>query len=160
MDFIEACFSIQYQLLPPTTAQSVQKTELETAFRTGALLYMKELMQEFTFSAIGSSFLVARLRMPLESIMTSGSSATMDDVSIAEDKLRLWMLVVGGVTSRQLVYHRRWFVAQLSDIVGGDVAAAMEWNAIEAVLGEVVWVRVMLRDCGKKLWEEVQGYKR
>lgn len=66
-EWIEACYSIQYQLLPSASANSGEwvsnrgdELEMSTtrnieeeAFRLGGILFMKEILQEFTFSAMG-----------------------------------------------------------------------------------------------------------
>lgn len=157
IEFIEACYSIQHQLLPQAVHVDdlyvdEDPTELGEAFRVAALIYMKLLTQESTFSATGSRILVSKLQNILNTIIASPHVET--ETSSLEWKLQFWLLVMGGMASLKQSVERTWFVAQLV-----STAWAMKWAEVEVALEEILWVSKVLGAGGKALWEEVEVAK-
>ena len=112
-EFIEACYSIQYQLLSNTFVEKdvgdglpIGNDELGEAFRLGAIIYMKEILRELTCSATDSSIIVSKLKTSLNLVNTSQAAPS----SLS---LLLWLLVMGGLASVKNTMNRILFVAHL-----------------------------------------------
>ena len=113
-ELIEACYSIQDQLPSSGSIKDVSdgglisgNDELGEAFRLGAIIYMKETLQGFMFSATGSSILVSKLKVSLSFVLNSEMTPTLSS-------LLLWLLVLGGVASAKNSIDRTFFVAHLA----------------------------------------------
>lgn len=175
-EWIEACYSIQYQLLPSASANSGEwvsnrgdELEMSTtrnieeeAFRLGGILFMKEILQEFTFSAMGSRIVVTKLKIALDVIFANQASITSGRAP-AESKLEsdlelesllLWLLMVGGMASVKRSLDRSWFVAHLvrvSGVMGLGLGLGREgWQGWEGVSQEG-W-----EDVSQEEWEDVK----
>lgn len=153
-DFIEACYSIQYELLSSGPAEDVtdgdfayDNDELGNAFRLGAIIYMKEILREFTFSATGSRILVSKLRTSLSIALLSEASST----SLA---LLLWVLFMGGVASIKNGLDKKLFVTHLVRLcIDLEID---EWKDVKERLESILWIGKVLDKAGKALWEEIQ----
>ena len=153
-ELIDAWFSIQYQLLSSAPFEDISdgsivndNHELGDAFRLGAMIYMKEILQEFTFSATGSRILVSKFR-------TSLSLALMSDVIPISSSLLLWLLFMGGVASIKNGLDRTLFITHLMRLrydLGID-----EWEEVKERLQNVLWIGEVLDKTSKTLWEETQ----
>lgn len=153
-ELIEAWFSIQYQLLSGEQLEDVSdgglihdNDALREAFRLGAIIYLKEILQEFTFSAIGSGILVSKLRTSLEPVLAS-------EVRPTSSSLLLWLLLMGGVASTNNSIDRTFFVAHLVTLRRRPWLD--EWEDVKVRLEDVLWIGKVLDGAGKSLWEEVQ----
>lgn len=154
-EFIEAWYSIQYQLLNGEQFEDIsdggfihEKNALREAFRLGAIIYTKEILQEFTFSAIGSGILVSKLKNSLEPVLAS-------EVTPTSSSLLLWLLLMGGVasTTDNSIDHT-FFVAHLVTLRREPWLD--EWEDVKERLEDVLWIGKMLDGAGKSLWEEVR----
>lgn len=125
-----------------------EKNALRGAFRLGAIIYTKEILQEFTFSAIGSGILVSKLRTSLEPVLAS-------DVTPTSSLLLLWLLLMGGVasTTNNSIDHT-FFVAHLVTLRREPWLD--EWEDVKERLEDVLWIGKVLDGAGKSLWEEVR----
>lgn len=153
-DFIEAWYSIQYQLLSGEQFEDISdggfvhdNNAMREAFRLGAIIYLKEILQEFTFSAIGSGVLVSKLRISLEPVLAS-------DVTPTSSSLLLWLLLMGGVASTNNSMDRTFFVAHLVTLRRKPWLD--EWEDVKERLEDVLWIAKVLDEAGKSLWEEVR----
>lgn len=157
-EFIEAWYSIQYQLLSDDQLDNESNgafihnnNALQEAFRLGAILYLKEILQEFIFSAIGSGILVSRLRTSLESVLASQITPT-------SSSLLLWLLIVGGVASTTTTNNNSidhtFFIAHLVTLRREPWLD--EWEDVKQRVQDVLWIGKVLNGAGKSLWEEVR----
>lgn len=152
--FIEAWYSIHYQLLSTKPVEetsdgdlSNDDDKLEDAFRLGAMIYMKEILREFTFPATGSETLVSQLETALSPVFRS-------EVAPFALSLLLWLLIMGGVACVKSSVHRVYFVAllvQLRRRLGYG-----EWEDVRERLNSVLWIGGVLDRAGQALWEEVR----
>lgn len=153
-ELIEATFSIQYQLLSSAPLKDLsdgtfvyENDELDKAFRLGAIIYMKEILQEFTFSATGSRILVSKLGKSLDLVFTNG-------ITPVSSSLLLWLLFMGGVASIKNGMDRTLFVRYLMRL-RYDLGIH-EWEEVKDRLQNVLWIGKVLDKTGKALWEETQ----
>lgn len=125
-----------------------EKNALREAFRLGAIIYTKEILQEFTFSAIGSGILVSKLKNSLEPVLAS-------EVTPTSSSLLLWLLLMGGVasTTDNSIDHT-FFVAHLVTLRREPWLD--EWEDVKERLEDVLWIGKVLDGAGKSLWEEVR----
>ena len=154
-EFIEASFSIQYQLLSNAPLEDLsdgtfvyENNELGEAFRLGAIIYMKEILQEFTSSTTGSRILVSKLRKSLSLVFTNG-------ITPVSSSLFLWLLFLGGVASIKNGMDRTLFVTHLVRLCYG--LGIHEWGEVKERLENVLWIGKVLDKTGKALWEETQN---
>ena len=154
-DLVEACYSIQHQLLPkvPATKNTPpgdlinSNDELGEAFRLGAIIYLREILQGFMSSATGSSILVTKLKTSLNLVFTS------EPTPAPTSSVLLWPLVIGGVASVKDGIDRDFFVAPLVRLSHGP--GFDDWEDVKRSLENVLWVGEVLDEAGKALWEEV-----
>lgn len=153
-ELIEATFSIQYQLLSSAPLEDIsdgtfvyENDELDKAFRLGAIIYMKEILQEFTFSATGSRILVSKLGKSLNLVFTNG-------ITPVSSSPLLWLLFMGGVASIKNGMDRTLFVRHLMRL-RYDLGIH-EWEEVKERLQNVLWIGKVLDKTGKALWEETQ----
>jgi hypothetical protein len=95
MDFkalTEDMYGIEYRLLlfPTTSLGGMEERPIDKACRTGALLYMKALLDEFPHSVTGQSILLKQLLESLRDI-------TVLDVN---SPLLLWLSLIGAALSK------------------------------------------------------------
>ena len=108
---------------------------------------MKEILQEFTFSATGSRILVSKLRTSLSIALVSEASST----SLA---LLVWVLFMGGVASIKNGLDKTFFATHLVRLcVDLEID---EWKDVKERLESILWIGKVLDKAGKALWEEVQ----
>ena len=153
-EFVEACYSIQYQLLTTSPVEDVSDEgltrgdiELGEAFRLGAIIYMKEILPEFIFSAIGSVILISKLTAFLNRVLAS-------EAAPGSMSLHVWLLVVGGVASVKNGVDRTIFLAHLARLrrqLGLD-----GWDDVKGRLESVLWIGKLLDEAGKGVWEEAE----
>ena len=153
-ELIEACYSIQYQLLLAGPAEDVtdrgfvhDNDEQGNAFRLGAIIYMKEILQDFAFSVTGSMILVSKLKTSLSIVLVSQASPS-------SSKLLLWLLVMGGVASDKNGLDNTLFVTHLVRLCG-DLQIT-EWRDVKERLESILWIGSVLDKAGEALWEEIQ----
>ena len=153
-ELIEASFSIQYQLLSSAPLEDLsdgtivyENDELGEAFRLGAIIYMKEILQEFTSSTTGSRILVSKLRKSLRLVFTNG-------ITPVSSSLFLWLLFMGGVASIKNGMDRTLFVTHLVRLCYD--LGIHEWGEVKERLENVLWIGKVLDKTGKALWEETQ----
>ena len=120
---------------------------MREAFRLGAIFYLKEILQEFTSSAIGSGVLVSKLRISLEPVHASDATPT-------SSSLLLWLLLMGGVASTNNSVDRTFFVAHLVTLRRKPWLD--EWEDVKERLEDVLWIGKVLDEAGKILWGEVR----
>ena len=153
-EFVETWYSILYQLLSGEQVEDISdggyihdNDTLGEAFRLGAIIYMEKILQEFTFSAIGSRILLSKLRTSLGLVLAS-------DVSPTSSSLLLWLFVMGGVASINNSIDHTFFVAHLVSLRREPWLD--EWEDVKERLKDVLWIAGVLDRAGKSLWEEVQ----
>lgn len=107
-------------------------------------MFMKEMLQEFTFPVVGTTILLQRFKRALELILDEGvpSSALF------------WLLFMGGLAAKEGV-ERKWFVVQLARM--GRRLEVERWDDARRVLGRMIWVGKILDGTGRGLWGEVEG---
>jgi len=148
--FIEACYSIQHQLLSRTSVEAgadaffdAYEARLEEAFRLGGLIFMKEMLQEFAFAVTGTKILVTKLKTSLGLILDDGSAS----------HALLWLLFMGGLSAKQSL-DRTWFISHLARL--GNELDVLTWEEVRGLLEGVIWVGKILDGTGEKLWGEVE----
>ena len=153
-ELIEACYSIQYQLLLTGPAQDVtdggfvhDNDEQGNAFRLGAIIYMKEILQDFAFSLTGSRILVSKLKNSLSIVLVSQASPS-------SSTLLLWLLVMGGVASIKNCLDKTLFVTHLVRLCGD--LQIVEWKEVKERLESILWIGSVLDKAGEALWEEIR----
>ena len=153
-ELIEASFSIQYQLLSSAPLEDLsdgtfvyENDELGEAFRLGAIIYMKEILQKFTSPTTGSRILVSKLRKSLSLVFTNG-------ITPVSSSLFLWLLFMGGVASIKNGMDRTFFVTHLVRLCYG--LRVHQWAEVKERLENVLWIGKVLDKTGKALWEETQ----
>ena len=151
--FIEAWYSIQYQLLSselvedvPDGAHIPYNKALGESFRLGAIIYMKEILREFTFSASGSRGLVSKLKISLGTVLTSEFAPSLSS-------LLLWLLFMGGMASVENNMNHIFFTAHLVRL--RQELGIYEWEDVRDRLESVLWIGRALDKAGKDLWEKV-----
>lgn len=156
-EFVDLSYSIQHQLLPHRDEGNEREVDdlvmgmvdehLEEVFRLGAILYVKEILQEFTFSSTGNRIIVTELKWALgrlgDQVLVWATAGTW---------LLLWLHVVARIACGERIEEREWFVMHLRRTrerlglhTGGDA---------RSVLDRVLWVGKVLDAKGKTLWEE------
>lgn len=71
-----------------------------------------------------------------------------------KNSLLLWLLFVGGVSSRTLPEHK-WFTGQLSVVVTD--LNLMSWDDIKLCLNRFPWTDEFCESSYRRLWEDVVG---
>ena len=153
-ELIEASYSIQYQLLLTGPVEDVtdgefvhDNDELGNAFRLGAIIYMKEILQNFAFSITGSRILVSKLKTSLSIVLVSQASPS-------SSALLLWLLVMGSIASIKNCMDKTFFVTHLVRLCG-DLQIT-DWKDVKERLESILWIGTVLDNAGEALWEEVQ----
>jgi hypothetical protein len=106
----------------------------------GALIFMKETLQEYPLASVGSTNLVRRLKDTLSSISDLERYAP----------LLLWLLFMGGITSKSL--DRVWFMAHLIRVLPKDST----WQNMKGVLKKVLWIEKLHDAPCYDLWKEIE----
>ena len=153
-ELIEACYSIQYQLLLTGPIEDVtdggfvhDNDEQGNAFRLGAIIYVKEILQDFAFSVTGSRMLVSKLKTSLRIVLESQASPS-------SSALLLWLLVMGGVASIKNCLDKTFFATHLVRLCGD--LEIIEWKDVKQRLESILWIGSVLDKAGEALWEEIQ----
>ena len=153
-ELIEACYSIQYQLLLTGSTEGFtdggfvhDNDEQGNAFRLGAIIYMKEILQDFAFSVTGSRILLSKLKKSLSIILVSQASPS-------SSALLLWLLIMGGIASIKNCLDKTFFVTHLVRLCGD--LQIIEWKDVKERLESILWIGSVLDKAGEALWEEVQ----
>jgi len=114
---------------------------LEDGLRISALLYMQATLQEFPLAAVGSLYLVQRLREKVMQIRVN---------NLKEGELVLWCLVVGGLEARG--GDRVWFGDQLGRL--GRKLKIVSWEDGKKALEGLWWIGRVHDVRGRTLWED------
>jgi hypothetical protein len=139
--FDEDIISIQHELL---SIPQITESELATACRLGALIYVKTLTRELPFSLLSSKVMVHKLQMSLMNI-TEEPRAT---------PLLLWLYFIGGIASQGLP-ARSWFMNQLLEFMlrSGEL---ITWVSAQRALSKVLWIELIHEGPCKRLWDEIE----
>jgi hypothetical protein len=111
----------------------------------GALIFIKETLQEYPLASVGSINLVRRLKDALSSISDLEKYAP----------LLLWLLFMGGITSKK-TFDRVWFMAYLVKVLPKDST----WENVKGVLAKVLWIERLHDAPGHELWKEIEITRR
>jgi hypothetical protein len=141
--FVYRLYSIHCDLLSfsPDTGRS-SDLHLNEAIRMGALLYIKDILQNFLFSPMQCRILVQNLKDGLSEIPCTKKLAPVF----------LWLCLVGANASNTGT-ARTWFTAHLV-----RVAASLNirlWEDVKAILNQLVWIEKLQEVSYRQLWEEV-----
>jgi len=136
--FDEDIILIQHRLL---STPNVADSELASACRLGALIYVKTLTREKPFSP-SSSKVVKSL---LARIVKERRAAP----------LLLWLYFMGGIASQGLA-ARSWFTNKLleSVLLPGEL---LTWMSVKKALKKVLWIELIHEGPCKQLWNEIEA---
>jgi hypothetical protein len=139
--FDEDVISIQHELL---SAPEIAESEIATACRLGALIYVKTLTRERPFSPLGSKILVQKLESSLTRVAEEQRAAP----------LLLWLYFMGGIASPGLP-ARSWFMSKLLEFVlyPGEL---LTWASVKKALRKVLWIEMIHEGPCKQLWFETE----
>jgi Fungal specific transcription factor domain len=139
--FDEDTILIQHRLLSTT---NVTESELATACRLGALIYVKTLTREAPFFPSSSKVVIPKLKSLLARIVKE-SRAT---------PLLLWLYFMGGIASQGLG-ARSWFMNGLLGFVllPGEL---LTWMSVKKALRKVLWIELIHEGPCKQLWDETE----
>jgi Fungal specific transcription factor domain len=139
--FDEDAILIQHRLLSTT---NVAESELATACRLGALIYVKTLTRETPFFPSSSKVVISKLKSLLARIVKEPRVAP----------LLLWLYFMGGIASRGLA-ARSWFTNKLLEFVllPGEL---LTWTSVKNALKRVLWVELIHEGPCKQLWDETE----
>lgn len=113
---------------------------ITSACRTGALLYMKAILEEFPYSAMGSSILLRQLQ---ESLSWPEIRQDLADV-------QLWLLMIGGILSKGDM--REWFIGRLNKHIVAHGSASADDE--ETALGRFMSLRDVFGQIAEDLWRQ------
>jgi hypothetical protein len=138
--FVADTFEIQSELLSILEPDSYESDvlSLREALRMGALIFMKEIVQEYPLALLGST---QRMKNALSSILDIKKYAP----------LLLWLLFMGGISSKNSI-DRVWFMAHLVKALPKQST----WEDVRRALKIVLWIEKLQGDHCKNLWEEVK----
>lgn len=141
--FVEDTFEIQFGILSVPEPELYETDELclQEALRMGALIFMKESLQEYPLASLGSTNLVRRMKNALSFISDIKKYAP----------LLLWLLFMGGISSKN-TFDRVWFMAHLVRVLPKNST----WDNVKGVLKKVLWVEKLYDDPCRGLWKEVK----
>jgi hypothetical protein len=107
----------------------------------GALIFMKETLQEYPLATLGPTNMVQRMKTALLFISDIKKYAL----------LIVWLLFMRGFSSKKS-FDMAWFMAHLVRVLPKHST----WENVRGVLGEVLWVEKLHGDPCRNLWKEVQ----
>jgi hypothetical protein len=139
--FDEDIILIQHELL---NQSEIMESELSTACRLGALIYVKTLARALPFSPLSSKVIVHKLQRSLMKL-TAEPRAT---------PLLLWLCFIGGIASQGLP-AQSWFMNRLVEFVlrPGEL---LPWMRAKRALKEVLWIELIHERPCKRLWGETE----
>jgi len=139
--FVADIFEIQSELLSNLEPDSYELDvlSLREALRMGALIFMKDIAQEYPLALLGSTNLVQRMKNALSSILDIKKYAP------------LRLLFMGGISSKKSI-DRVWFMAHLVKALPKQST----WEDVRRALKSVLWIEKLQGDHCKNLWEEVK----
>jgi hypothetical protein len=141
--FVEDTFKIQFGLLSIPEPEFYETDELcqQEALRMGALIFMKETLQEYPLASLGSTNLVRRMKNALSFISDIKKYA----------QLLVWLLFMGGISSKESL-DRVWFIAHLVRVLPKHST----WENVRGVLKKVLWIEKLYGDPCRDVWKEVE----
>ena len=107
----------------------------------GALIFMKETLQEYPLASLGSTNLVRRMKNALSFISDIKKYAP----------LLVRFLFIGGISSKESL-DRVWFIAHLVSVLPKHST----WENVRGVLKKVLWTEKLYGDPCRDLWKEVE----
>jgi hypothetical protein len=107
----------------------------------GALIFMKETLQEYPLASLGSTNLVQRIKTALSLISDVKKYAP----------LLLRLLFMEGISSKKRL-DRVWFMAHLIRVL----PKRSTWESVRGALKKVLWVEKLHGHPCRGLWEEVE----
>lgn len=141
--FAEDLYWIEYKLLsfPKELHVEIPERTIEKACRIGALLYLKNILQEFPHSMTGSSILLARLREAL-------SGVAKDDLVMPT---MVWVCMVGALLARD---ERKWFLGRLRE--SRETMRAATYDELAGEMSVVLSLKSAFGDdqC-QSVWHEI-----
>jgi hypothetical protein len=148
---LEETYALRYSLLksaslhqPVFVWPSESDQMLVEVLCVGALLYMQATLQEFPYSAVGSTNLVNKLKDSVMLIKIRNQQ---------EGELMVWLLFMGGIEARS-AEDRSWFVAQIGKLVGR--LRLRTWEAVKSAMEWLWWVDKIHEERCRNLWGEVE----
>lgn len=140
--FDEDIILIQHRLL---STPNVADSELASACRLGALIYVKTLTREKPFSPSSSKVVIPKLKSLLAKIVKEPRAAP----------LLLWLYFMGGIASQGLA-ARSWFMNKLLEFVllPGEL---LTWMSVKKALKKILWVELIHEGPCKQLWNEIEA---
>jgi hypothetical protein len=107
----------------------------------GALIFMKETLQEYPLASLGSTNLVRRMKNAISFISDIKKYAP----------LLVSLLFMGGISSKESL-DRVWFIAHLVRVLPKHST----WENVRGVLKKVLWIEKLYGDPCRDVWKEVE----
>jgi Fungal specific transcription factor domain len=139
--FDEDVISIQYELL---SIPEIAESDIATACRLGALMYVKTLTRETPFSPLSSKVVVQKLQSSLMRIAEEPRVAP----------LLVWLYFMGGIASQGLA-ARSWFMKKLLEFVPRP-GEFLTWMSAKKALRKILWIELIHDGPCKQLWDETE----